>query len=235
MAFESLKQAMSKTPVLAIPDFTKPFCIETDACATGIGAVLLQEGHPVAYYSKALSVNNKKLSIYEKEFLAIMMAVDRWRQYLSRGPFVIKTDHKSLCHLEDQVLHTDLQKKAMTRLVGLNFTFQYKKGEDNKVADALSRVGHVFSLHAVSAGVPVWIQEILNSYAVDTTAQALLQELAVTDKNDEGYTLQQGLIRQHGKVWVGANVGLQTKNNSSFSRKCFGRSFRNSNNLPTVE
>ena len=52
VAFESLKQAMSKTPVLAIPDFTKPFCIETDACATGIGAVLLQEGHPVAYYSK---------------------------------------------------------------------------------------------------------------------------------------------------------------------------------------
>jgi hypothetical protein len=140
-AFNQLKQAMSCTPVLAMPDFSKPFCIETDACATGIGAVLLQAGHPIAYYSKALSVNNKKLSIYEKEFLAIMMVVDRWRPYLSRGPFIIKTDQQSLCHLEDQVLHTDLQKKAMTRLVGLNFTFQNKKGAENKVADALSQVG----------------------------------------------------------------------------------------------
>lgn len=97
---------------------------------------------------------------------------------------MIKTDHKSQCNLEDQVLHTDLQKKAMTRLVGLNFFFfQYKKGEDNKVADALSRVGHVFSLHAVSARVPLWIQEIVNSYAVDTKAQAMLQELAVTGRN----------------------------------------------------
>jgi hypothetical protein len=171
-AFDLLKQAMSSTPVLALPDFTKSFWIETDACDIGIGAVLVQEGHPVAYYSKALSVNNRKLSIYEKEFLAIMMAVDRWRQYLSRGPFIIKTDHKSLCNLEDQVLHTDLQKKAMTRLVGLNFSFQYKKGEENKVADALSRVGHAFSLYAISAGVPIWIQEVVNSYAVDNKAQS---------------------------------------------------------------
>lgn len=93
-AFDQLKQAMSATPVLALPDFTKSFCVETDACATGIGAVLMQEGHPVAFYSKALSVNNQKLSIYEKEFLAIMMAVDRWRPYLSRGSFTIKIDQE---------------------------------------------------------------------------------------------------------------------------------------------
>ena len=66
VAFDRLKQAMCTTPVLAVPDFSKPFCVETDACATGIGAVLMQEGHPLAFYSKALSVNNQKLSIYEK-------------------------------------------------------------------------------------------------------------------------------------------------------------------------
>lgn len=221
-AFDQLKQAMSATPVLALPDFTKSFCVETDACATGIGAVLMQEGHPVAFYSKALSVNNQKLSIYEKEFLAIMMAVDRWRPYLSRGSFTIKTDHKSLCHLQDQVLTSDLQRKAMTKLVGLHFTFQYKKGQDNKVADALSSVGHVFSLHAVSAGTPLWIQEILNSYAVDPKAQELLVQLAVSGTNDDGFQLQQGLIRLHGKVWVGANVGLQTKLISAFHASAVG-------------
>lgn len=97
---------MCSTPVLAIPDFTKPFCIETDVCDVGIGAVLTQEGHPVTYYSKALATVNQRLFVYKKEFLAIMMAVDRWRQYLQRGPFLIKTDHKSLCSLGDQVLTT---------------------------------------------------------------------------------------------------------------------------------
>jgi hypothetical protein len=110
----------------------------------------------------------------------------------------------------------------MTRLVGLNFTFQYKKGAKNKVADALSRVGHAFSLHAVSAGVPVWIQEVLNSYVVDTTAQSLLQELAVVGSNSEGYELHQGLIKFKGKIWIGANVGLQTKLIQAFHASALG-------------
>lgn len=118
-AFLALKQDMVTAPVLISPDFSKSFTIETDACSTGIGAVLSQEGHPVAFYSKALGVNNQKLSIYEKEFLAIMMAIDKWRAYLLRGPFVIKTNHQSLCHLDDQVLGFELQRKAMTKLIGL--------------------------------------------------------------------------------------------------------------------
>lgn len=84
-----------------------------------------------------------------------MMGVDKWRQYLQRGPFVIKTDHKSLCNLEDQVLHSELQKKAMTKLIGLQYKFQFQKGENNKVADALSRVGHVFNIQAISMTQPI--------------------------------------------------------------------------------
>jgi hypothetical protein len=81
-AFQKLKLAMSSTPVLALPDFSQPFILETDACAFGVGAVLSQHNHPIAYYSKTLGVANQKLSIYEKEFLVIMMAVDKWRCYL---------------------------------------------------------------------------------------------------------------------------------------------------------
>jgi hypothetical protein len=76
-AFENLKKPMVSTPVLVFPDFTKDFVVETDACDTGIGVVLSQEGHPIAYFRKGLSVSNKKLSTYEKEFLAMMMAVDK--------------------------------------------------------------------------------------------------------------------------------------------------------------
>ena len=149
-AFDTLKQAMVTTPVLALPDFDKPFSIKTDACDTGIGAVLVQEGHPVAYYRKALGVKNQKLSTYEKEFLAVMMAVNKWRSYLQRGPFTILTDHKSLCSLGDQQLVTDVQRCAMSKLVGLQFSFKYRCGVENGTADALSRVGHLLALDALS-------------------------------------------------------------------------------------
>jgi hypothetical protein len=101
-SFKALKKAMSSTPVLALPDFDLPFEIETDASEKGVGAVLSQKGHPIAFFRKALSVTNQKLSTYEKEFLAVLMVVDKWRSYISRQPFVILIDHKSLCHLQDQ-------------------------------------------------------------------------------------------------------------------------------------
>lgn len=165
----------------------------------------------MAYYSKALGINNQKLSIYEKEFLAIMMAIDKWRPYLLRGPFVIKTDHKSLCHLDDQTLGSELQRKAMTKLIGLQYKFQYKKGVENKSADALSRVGHFFSLQAILVAQPVWVQEVLNSYVVDDQAQALLTELAISSPNTAGFSLSHGLIKKNGRIWLGCNSAIQTK------------------------
>jgi hypothetical protein len=98
-AFEALKHAMTQTPVLKLPNFDEQFTVETDACADGVGAVLMQHGQPVAYLSKALGIKHKELSIYEKEFLALIMAVDKWRHYLERGQFIIQTNHKSLAYL----------------------------------------------------------------------------------------------------------------------------------------
>lgn len=122
-AFDDLKHTMTTAPVLVLPDFTKPFTIETDACSSGIGAVLCQEGHPVAFYSKALGVNNQKLSIYENEFLTIMMAVDKWRPYLL-GALLLSKLTSVLCHLDDLILGSELQRKAMTKLIGLQYRFQ---------------------------------------------------------------------------------------------------------------
>jgi hypothetical protein len=68
------------------------------------------------------------------------MAVDRWRHYLQTSPFIILTDQKSLAHLDDQRLSTPWQHKALTKLIGLSYKILYKKGDDNKVTDALSRV-----------------------------------------------------------------------------------------------
>jgi len=118
---------MSTTLVLPLPDFTKPFTVETDACEDGIGAVLLQNFQPIAFLSKALGQKHKAMSIYEKEFLALIMAVKRWRPYLQLQEFVIVTDHKSLAYLSEQNLHSEMQRKAMTCLMGLKFKIVYAK------------------------------------------------------------------------------------------------------------
>lgn len=75
VAFENLKQSLCAASVLALPMFDKPFVVETDACGQGIGAVLMQQGHPLAYISRHLKGKQLHLSIYEKELLVVVFAV----------------------------------------------------------------------------------------------------------------------------------------------------------------
>lgn len=105
-AFVALKQALTSAPVLALPDFSRPFSVETDASGAGIGAVLTQGGHPIAFLSKALGPRSQGLSTYEKEYMAILLALEHWRSYLQHAEFQIITDHRSLVQLTEQRLHT---------------------------------------------------------------------------------------------------------------------------------
>jgi hypothetical protein len=198
VAFQALKQAMMSTPVLRLPDFSKQFVVETDACESGIGVVLMQDQHPVAYLSKPLGTAHLGLSTYNKEFLALLMAIECWRPYLQRAEFLIRTDHHSLCYLDDQTLQSPLQKKAMARLMELQFKISYKKGAENLAAYALSRVGHLMSIQACSEVQPAWLQEVLNSYVHDTEAQRCLTELAISSPDEHGYALVHGVIRLRG-------------------------------------
>ena len=98
-------------------------------------------------------------------------------------------DHKSLAYLNEQNLHSDMQRKAMTRLMGLQFKIIYRQGKENAPADALSRVAHLFAVQVVSSVQPAWIQEVINSYATDPHAQQHLQKLALSSPDDNGYSL----------------------------------------------
>lgn len=82
-AFNQLKQIMTHCPVLALPNFQKPFTIETDASGKDLGVVLMQEGRPLAYMSKTLGPKAAARSIYEKEALAILEALKKWRHFTS--------------------------------------------------------------------------------------------------------------------------------------------------------
>jgi hypothetical protein len=117
----------------------------------------MQQDKSIAFLNKPLSKNNKHLSIYEKEFLTLIMVVERWRQYLQRQEFIIRTDHRSLAYLNEQNIQSELQRKAMTRLMGLQFKIVYRKGKENVVADALSRLPALMQIQACSEVKPLWI------------------------------------------------------------------------------
>lgn len=145
--------ALTTTPVLSLPNFSKPFVVETYATDQGINAVLMQDQHPIAFLSQTLGPKLHSLSTYEKERLAVLMVVERWRPYLLAAEFIIRTDHRSLSCLDEQRLTTPWQQKALTELLGLQCIIEYCKGAINQAADTLSRHPEATAC-AVSVYVP---------------------------------------------------------------------------------
>ncbi|GJY36212.1 transposon ty3-G gag-pol polyprotein [Tanacetum coccineum] len=138
-AFEDLKKALTTAPTLGLPNWSLPFTLECDASGVGIGAVLTQNGRPLAYFSAPLKGSMLSWSTYEKEMLAVVKAVRKWRHYLLGRPFVVKTDHMSLKYLLEQRLTTPAQAQWLPKLLGYDYKIEYKKGVSNIGADALSR------------------------------------------------------------------------------------------------
>ncbi|KAL2226832.1 UNVERIFIED_CONTAM: Retrovirus-related Pol polyprotein from transposon [Sesamum indicum] len=214
MAFNHLKELMVSAPVLAMPDFSQPFIVETDASGKGIGVVLMQGGKPISYLSKALAPKNLGLSTYEKEFLALLLAVTRWRHYLLGNHFIIKTDQKSLKHILDQRINSVLQQKGVTKLLGLSYEVQYKKGKENRAADALSRRNcqeDASHTHAISTHIPLWVQEVQESYEGNTLFQTIMQSKVIDGTSFPDYSYETGVLKKGGKICVGSHGGIREK------------------------
>jgi hypothetical protein len=99
----------------------------------------------------------------------------------------------------------------MTKLMGLRFKIIYRKGREILAVDALSRIHSLMQIQALSKVRHVWLQEVINSYATDYAAQELLAQLAIASPNDQGYTLQQGIIRHGSQIWIADIFALKTK------------------------
>ena len=95
-SFGKIKIAIATAPILAIVDPHKPFVVETDASATAIGAVLIQDGRPIAFESKKLNRAQQNYSAYERELFVIVHALKKWRHYLYGATFDVLFDHESI-------------------------------------------------------------------------------------------------------------------------------------------
>ncbi|WVY91755.1 hypothetical protein V8G54_037269 [Vigna mungo] len=204
-AFDALKGAVSKLPILAVPDFSKSFTLEINDSSKGLGAVLLQEGRPLAFWSQALSDRGQQKSMYERELMAIVQAVQKWKHYPMGSHFVIVTDQKSLKFLTDQRLLTEQQFKWASKLIGYDFEIHFRPGQENHVADALSRRQYfmVVSLFQTDEW-ETWETEVQH----DPKLVSLIQELLLNPKAREGYELKKGsIIKELHESPIGGRSG----------------------------
>ncbi|KAA0041543.1 Transposon Tf2-6 polyprotein [Cucumis melo var. makuwa] len=177
IAFELLKTSMTTTPVLALPDWSLPFVLETNASGIGLGTMLSQNGHPIAFFSQKLSLRAHTKSIYEIELMAVVLVEQKWRHYLLGQKFTIISDQKALKFLLEQREVQPQFQKWLTKLLGYDFEILYQPGLQNKAADALSKLEQTAELNAMTTLGIIDIEVVEKEVEKDGELQEIIKKL----------------------------------------------------------
>ena len=151
-AFEELKELMLKPPIMKFPNFNVQFQITTDASDVSIAAVLQQEQEGtmslIDSIGRALTSTEKNYSVTERELLAIVYSLKKWRCYLlnSNHETIIMTDHLPLCHLNKLNNLQGRLQRWLWDMSEVTHTIKYVPGKTNKLADSLSRREYLRSM-----------------------------------------------------------------------------------------
>ncbi|XP_073022767.1 uncharacterized protein [Primulina eburnea] len=138
-SFQELKHRLTTAPVLSIPTENERFVVYTDASLHGLGCVLMQDRHVVAYASRQLKPHETRYPVHDLELAAIIFALKIWRHYLYGTSFTIYTDHKSLRFLFTQTELNMRQRRWLDLPKDYDCEIEYHPGRANLTADALNR------------------------------------------------------------------------------------------------
>ena len=198
-ALKTLKSALTQAPVLRFYDHKKPLTLQADASKDGLGACLLQDGHPVCYASRALTDTEKRYAQIEKELLAIVFAAKRFHQYVYGRPVTVQSDHKPL-----EVIMRKPLSKAPARLQGMLLQLQrydlnvtYTPGKHMDIADALSRATTSGDSDNISEN-PVDERVVYALEATDALSEETLSRLKQAKAAD---SVLQAVCEKHVKGW----------------------------------
>lgn len=210
-AFENLKLAMTTLPVLALPDWNIPFIIETDASGVGLGAVISQNGHPIAFFSQKLSTRAQNKSIYERELMAVVLSVQKWRHYLLGRKFTILSDQKALKFLLEQREVQPQFQKWLTKLLGYDFEILYQPGHQNKAADALSRMEQPVELHSLTTTGIIDVKLIEQEVENDAELKKIMENLKKNAEEGSKFQVEKGRLLYKGRMVVSQTSTLIPK------------------------
>ena len=165
-AMKELKAKLTCTPILACPDFDSQFCLQTDASFGGIGAVLTQgtkeTERVIAYASRALTKEERKWTVTEKEYLAVVWSVKKFRPYLEGYHFSVITDHHSLKWVNELKNPSGRLARWALELQQFDYEVIHRKGALHHVPDALSRIpeceenGILSAIHPIEVSQDTW-------------------------------------------------------------------------------
>jgi hypothetical protein len=144
--FWRLKELLTTTPILKVPDMDIDFLVCTDASKEGLGGVLMQDGQVIAYISRKLRRHEENYAMHDLELLAIVYALRVWRHYFIGWKFELKSKHCGLQHIFTQGDLNMRQRHWSKLLIEYNLEITYIKGTVNRVADALIQRPHIFSV-----------------------------------------------------------------------------------------
>lgn len=178
-AFSTLQDLVSSPPCLLMPDLNKPFVLHVDASNFALGAVLQQDQgkglQPIAFESRKLQPPERNLAPYDRELLALIHALLKWKHLLLGAKFTVFTDQQALKYLLTAPVRTSRQERWLAEIMRFMPDIRYVKGTDNVVADALSRRVDLSAVHVSTLLPPPLLQEIAASSAADPAVVRLLE------------------------------------------------------------
>ena len=161
-SFQTLKEKLTSTPVLTLPEGNEGFEVYSDASRQGLGCVLMQHKRVMAYASRQLKKHELNYPTHDLELVAVIFALKTWRHHLYGATCRIFTDHKSLKYLFTQKELNLRQRRWMELLKDYDCTIDYHPGKANIVADALSRksTGSLAYMQTIQLPLMVELQEL---------------------------------------------------------------------------